>query len=247
MAKIPQSEADYLKQYNPKDYDAPLVTVDIGIFTLHEGELKVLLVQRSEFPEKGKWALPGGFVDVHRDTSPEATAMRKLQEKTGVKLPYLEQLATFGGAARDPRGWSLTVVYFALISYTIPRIKTARNDASAENIAWVEVNEALKRKLAFDHKLLLGEALERLRSKVLYTLMPAHLIETPFTLTALQRAYEVIMDREVEKKAFRRRLENADVLEETGDMVSEGPGRPAMLYRLKPGVIAFNFSRQLAQ
>lgn len=253
MRKNPHSEAEYLKHYNPKDYDTPLVTVDLGVFTLHEGELKVLLVQRGDYPEKAKWALPGGFVDIHRDASPEATAMRKLYEKTGVKSPYLEQLGTFGGAKRDPRGWSLTVVYFALIPYTLPKSKPitvdARNDEhpDVEKIAWVEVNDALRKKLAFDHSTLLANALERIRSKVLYTLMPAHLIDTPFTLTALQRAYETIMDREVEKKAFRRRLDNADVLQETGEMVSEGPGRPAMLYRLKPGVKAFSFSRQLTQ
>lgn len=255
MKKPPQSEAEYLKHYNPKDYDTPLVTVDLGIFTLHEGQLKVLLVQRGDYPEKGKWALPGGFVDVHRDASPEATAMRKLLEKTGVKSPYLEQLGTFGGARRDPRGWSLTVVYFALIPYTLPKIGPGVGDkkagdstgAAVEKIAWVEVNEALRKKLAFDHSALLASALERIRSKVLYTLMPAHLIDSPFTLTALQRAYETIMDRDVEKKAFRRRLDHADVLQETGEMVSEGPGRPAMLYRLKPGVKAFSFSRQLAQ
>lgn len=253
MKKRPQSEAEYLKHYNPKDYDTPLVTVDVGIFTLHEGQLKVLLVQRGEYPEKGKWALPGGFVDVHRDASPEATAMRKLHEKTGVKSPYFEQLGTFGGAKRDPRGWSLTVVYFALIPYTLPKTKSVNVDVKSsenlgvEKIAWVDVDQALATRLAFDHHLLLENALARIRSKVLYTLIPAHLIDTPFTLTALQRAYEVIMDREVEKKAFRRRLDNADVLQETGDMVSEGPGRPAMLYRLKPGVKAFSFSRQLAQ
>lgn len=248
----PQTESDYLKHYDPSAYAAPLVTVDIGIFTLHEGQLKVLLVQRGEFPEKGKWALPGGFVDIARDTSLETTARRKLQAKAGVKAPYLEQLCTVGNANRDARGWSLTVVYFALIPYVeLEGAPEGVSDATitvsgSEKVTWVAVQDALKKKLAFDHHGLLQRAVDRIRNKVLYTLIPAYLIDTPFTLSQLQRAYETIMDREIEKKAFRRRLEHAGVLEETGDMVSEGPGRPAMLYQLTSGVEAFNFGRQLS-
>lgn len=238
-----RSESEYLKHYDPKAYDAPLVTVDIGIFTLHQEQLKVLLVQRGDYPEKGKWALPGGFVDTARDASIDATALRKLQEKTGVSSPYLEQLGTAGNTRRDPRGWSITIVYFALIPYVLPDAPTAKG---VEKAAWVDIEAALQKKLAFDHHELLQQTVERIRSKVLYTLIPAYLIESPFTLSVLQRAYETIMGREVEKKAFRRRLESADVVEETGQMISEGPGRPAMLYRLKPGVDTFSFVRQLS-
>lgn len=245
-----KKESDFLKHYDPKAYAAPLVTVDIGIFTLHEGRLKVLLVQRGAFPEKGKWALPGGFVDIASDASLEITAMRKLWAKTGVKSPYVEQLGTVGNADRDARGWSLTVVYFALIPYVellvSPVMSSGDTTGASEKVAWVNVQDALKKKLAFDHHGLLLRAVERIRSKVLYTLIPAYLIDTPFTLSQLQRAYEAIMDRDIEKKAFRRRLEHAEVLEETGEMVSEGPGRPAMLYHLKAGVEAFNFGRQLS-
>lgn len=232
------SEAEYLAQYNLHDYEVPLATVDLCIFTLHEGALKILLIRRGDYPQKGTWALPGGFVDVTRDADLHATALRKLQEKTGVEAPYLEQLATLGNRTRDPRGWSLTVVYFALIPFV------ALSPQDSEAVIWASVAEP--RSLAFDHTQLLAMALNRLRSKVLYTLMPAHLIPTPFTLSALQRAYEIVLGREVEKKAFRRRLENADVVVATGEMVTEGLGRPAALYRLKEGLSAFNFSRQLA-
>lgn len=243
-----KNEREFLQHYDPKAFDSPLVTVDMAIFTLHDDQLKVLLVQRSDYPEKGKWALPGGFIDIARDRCLTDTAKRKLREKTGVTSPYLEQLATVGNAERDVRGWSVTVVYFALIPHMLPAVP--KNGAEAgeghpESIAWVDAATALQKKLAFDHADLLLLALERLRSKVLYTLMPAYLIESPFTLTGLQRAYESIMGRDVEKKAFRRRLEHANVLEETGGMISEGPGRPAMLYRLKSGVEGFNFMRQL--
>lgn len=241
VKKTYASEAEFLRDYNIHDYDIPLVSVDLAIFTLHEERLKLLLVKRGDYPQKGKWALPGGFVDVKKDRDMDATALRKLQEKTGVQSPYVEQLESVGSATRDPRGWSVTVVYFALIPYT-----AANAAAAVEEAAWVEVDEALARKLAFDHASLLERALQRLRSKVLYTLVPAHLIATPFTLSALQQAYEIILGREVEKKAFRRRLETAGVIEPTGGMDSSSPGRPAALYRLTAEAGGFNFSRQLS-
>ncbi|HET8729919.1 MAG TPA: NUDIX domain-containing protein [Moraxellaceae bacterium] len=236
-----RTEADFLKAYNIHDYDIPLVSVDIAIFTLHDDQLKVLLVKRPDYPQKGKWALPGGFVDVKRDNDLRETALRKLSEKTSVHAPYLEQLESVGSATRDPRGWSVTVVYFALIPYH----ELAPAKTVSEEVGWVSVEQALERKLAFDHTDLLQRSLNRVRSKVLYTLMPAYLIASPFTLSTLQQAYEIILGRPVEKKAFRRRLENAEVIEPTGGMESQSAGRPAALYRLKPAVSGFNFSRQL--
>lgn len=235
------SEADFLKHYNIHDYDIPLVSVDVVILTLHEDALKVLLVKRGDYPQKGKWALPGGFIDARRDHDLRETALRKLREKTSVTTPYLEQLESVGSSTRDPRGWSVTVVYFALIPHsTVPAAQ-----GSSEAVEWVPVEQALAQPLAFDHADLLERAVSRVRSKVLYTLMPAYLIGSPFSLSALQQAYETVIGRPVEKKAFRRRLENADVLEATGEQDSPGAGRPAALYRLKPEVAGFNFSRQL--
>lgn len=235
------SEADYLRHYNIHDYDIPLVSVDVVILTLHEDRLKVLLVKRGDYPQKGKWALPGGFIDVERDQDLAETALRKLREKTGVTTPYLEQMESVGSRRRDPRGWSVTVVYFALIPWSEVPSAIGRSEA----VEWVPVEGARARPLAFDHVQILERAVARVRSKVLYTLIPAHLIASPFTLSALQQAYEAVIDRPVEKKAFRRRLENAGVLEPTGGQDSLGSGRPAALYRLKAGVGGFNFSRQL--
>ncbi len=231
------TEADFLAAYNRRDYDSPLSPVDVAIFTLREHRLRVLLVKRNDFPHKDRWAMPGGFIDLARDDSLEAAALRKLTEKTGVATPYLEQWGAVGNAHRDPRGWSVTVVYFALIPFVEP---PAGSDAR-----WFDLDETAALPLAFDHAELLPRVLERLRSKVLYTVMPAHLIPSPFTLSDLQRAYETVLDRELEKKAFRRRLETAGVLEATGEATQEGAGRPAALYRLKPECAAFNFNRQL--
>lgn len=235
------SEAEFLAAYNIHDYAVPLASVDVCILTLHQNQLKVLLVKRGDYPHKHRWALAGGFIDIAQDTDLESTALRTLSKKTGVTTPYLEQLATIGNQQRDPRGWSMTAVYFALIPYLeLPQ-------TGSELSQWCDVELALSLELAFDHQHLLTLALERIRAKVLYSLIPAHLISTPFTLTELQRAYEIIMGHEIEKKSFRRRLEREQVLNETGQIKQEGAGRPAALYTLKSECAVFNFKRQLEQ
>jgi 8-oxo-dGTP diphosphatase len=233
------SEAEFLAAYNIHDYPIPLASVDVCIFTLHQQKLKVLCVKRSGYPHKDHWALAGGFIDIKNDDSLEATALRVLTKKTGITTPYLEQLVTIGNKTRDPRGWSMTAVYFALIPYV------ALPQTGLEHSEWRDVKDALSLNLAFDHQQLLNSALDRVRAKVLYSLIPAHLITTPFTLTELQQAYEIIMGHEIEKKSFRRRLEREEVLSATGQSKQEGAGRPAALYTLKPECADFNFKRQL--
>jgi ADP-ribose pyrophosphatase YjhB (NUDIX family) len=240
------SEKEFLKHYNIHDYDLPLATVDLCIFTLEEEALKVLLVKRGDYPGKGRWALPGGFVDARQDQDLQATALRKLAEKTGVRTPYVEQIETIGNATRDPRGWSLTVLYFALVAHSETLAQTDAGEAvkAVEAVQWVAVPEALQRDLAFDHRRLLEKAVERLRSKVSYTTLPVHILPREFTLAELQNAYEVIMDREVDKKAFRRRIDAADLLAETGKSRQDG-GRPAKLYRLRKGAEMHFYTRSI--
>ena len=155
-------------------FERPLVTVDVVIFTVMAEQLCVLLVRRPESdgePYPARWALPGGFVDVDRDASLLACAERKLRDKTGVAAPYLEQLGSWGDAKRDPRGWSSTHAYFALI----PQPEAV--DASATTTTeWVPCDQAARRRLAFDHNTILSTAIERLRSKVEYTSLPAFLL-----------------------------------------------------------------------
>ncbi len=217
------------------DFPRPFTTVDVVIFTVVEDRLKVLLVQRPKAgvdrkePFPGLWALPGGFVNVDLDADLQACARRKLKEKTSVDSPYLEQLGSWGGKARDPRGWSATHVYFALIpGQNLTLIK----GANAADVAWFDVNELLaKPTLAFDHSEILQSATERLRSKVEYTSLPAFLLAEPFTLPQLQQVYEIVLGRPVDKSGFRTRMLAAKFLGEAGH-VEGTSNRPAMGYRL---------------
>jgi 8-oxo-dGTP diphosphatase len=203
----------------------------------------VLLVKRPDDgrePFPGLWALPGGFIDIARDADLEACARRKLEEKTGVLTPYLEQLGSWGGVARDPRGWSATHVYFALM----PTDGVVLNKgANAADVGWFEVDTILKKpRLAFDHGDLLRAAVDRLRNKVEYTSLPAFLLPEPFTLPQLQRMYEVVLGRAVDKSGFRTRMLAAGFLEEVG-VVQSDSNRPPMGYRLKDRERAVVFPR----
>jgi 8-oxo-dGTP diphosphatase len=210
----------------------PLTTVDLVVFSVIDDTLQVLLVRRPQEPDEpfpGRWALPGGFVDTALDADLAACARRKLREKTGVVSPYLEQLGSWGSAARDPRGWSATHVYFALIPQ--PALEPVKG-GNAAGVAWFKVDELLRRpQLAFDHATLLRAAVERLRGKVEYTSLPAFLLPEPFTLPQLQHIYEVVLGRPVDKSAFRTRTLAAHYLEETGHVDGDSK-RPAMGYRL---------------
>lgn len=222
------------------DFPRPLTTVDVVIFTIRDDALQVLLVQRPRgegepFPQA--FALPGGFVDVAKDRDLEACAVRKLKDKTGITSPYLEQLGSWGSATRDPRGWSATHAYFALMA-DAPGASSLASDAQ-----WFPVvGGRIRQKLAFDHGEILSAAIQRLRSKVEYTSLPAYLMPAEFTLPDLQRVYEIVLDRPLEKSAFRTRILAADLIEPIAKM-RRGPNRPAQLYRLKKGKAPVYFVR----
>ena len=235
------SEQEFLSNYNKKDYESPLFTVDMAIFSVDAGQLQVLLIKRSNFPQKDKWALPGGFVDLSKDQDLMATAHRKLVEKTGLQSPHLEQVATVGNATRDPRGWAVTALYFALIDFkAFQQITTEQNEYSE----WVSIAEAKKLDLAFDHLQLLNMAVDRLSSKARYTALPVSLMPQLFTLTELQQIYEIILGQSLEKKSFRRRMIEAGAVEETNQTKIAGK-RPAQLYKFALESYDFHFPRIL--
>jgi 8-oxo-dGTP diphosphatase len=223
-----------------RDFARPLTTVDVVIFSVRDDALRVLLVQRpagEDEPFPNFWALPGGFVDIERDRDLEACAMRKLKEKTGMVSPYLEQLGSWGSAGRDPRGWSATHAYFALMPAG-PASGTLAADAQ-----WFQVSAGrVKPRLAFDHGDILETAIQRLRSKVEYTSLPAYLMPAEFTLPDLQKVYEIVLDRPLEKSAFRTRMLAADLIEPVAK-TRKGPNRPAQLYRLKKAKSPVFFAR----
>lgn len=211
----------------------PQTTVDLVIFTAIDEQLQVLLIRRPEDktePFPSMWALPGGFVDIEQDTDLETCALRKLKEKTGVVTPYLEQLGSWGGKERDPRGWTATHVYYALVPHESVHLQKGAN---AVDVGWFPVGETcVELELAFDHREILTTGIERLRNKAEYTSLPVYLLPKEFTLPELQQAYEVVLGRPVEKSAFRTRVMSSQMLEEINGMRT-GPFRPAQLYTLK--------------
>ena len=198
------------------------VTVDIVIFTIQEGVLKVLLIKRRIPPFVGQTAIPGGFVLEDEDL--DQAALRELGEETGVSDVYLEQLYSFGKPDRDPRGRVITVAYFALISPD--RQLTAGSDAAAA--AWYAVDQLPP--LAFDHATILNYALERLRNKLEYTTVGFQLLPQKFTLTELQEVYEAILGKKLDKRNFRRKMSVLGILKPLREH-RRGGQRPAQLYR----------------
>jgi 8-oxo-dGTP diphosphatase len=237
-----QTEKQFLKTYNINDYDIPLVSVDIAIFSVIDEKLNVLTVKRAQHPRKGKWALPGGFIDLSVDKTIDDTAHRKLAEKTGVTTAHLEQVISVGNNTRDPRGWSVTIAYMALVS--VGAVDLGK-DGSSEEVAWAPVDQLTKNNnLAFDHIKILESCHQRLKDKVRYTSLPVNLLPPEFTLTELQRIFEVILAEPIEKKSFRRRILDAQILEETGNFRG-GSTRPAKLYRVIGKDTNYFFSRNI--
>lgn len=232
-----------MTRQNPSvDFPRPLVTVDLVIFTVREDALQLLLVQRPDTPGEPfplAWALPGGFIDVERDADLLSCARRKLREKTGLVSPYLEQLGSWGNRRRDPRGWSVTNAYFALMPCEGVEIHAGANAAAAK---WAPLDGGIPERLAFDHAAIVSAALERLRGKVEYTSLPAFLLPEEFTLSELQRVYEIVLDRPVEKSAFRTRVADARLVEKVPRQRSTG-SRPAQLYRLRDRTTPVYFPR----
>lgn len=215
----------------------PLVTVDVVIFALRQGDLQVLLVRRRQWPYEGMWAIPGGFVGP--DEPLEAAAVRKLAEETGLTDVYLEQLYTFGRPDRDPRDRVITVAYFAVVpaGHIVPR---AAEDG--EHVRWWSIYHLPP--LAFDHADILHYALTRLRYKLEYTAVGFELLPETFTLTELQTAYEIVLGERLDKRNFRRKILSAGVIEPSGGHRS-GEGRPARLYRYREDAVAEVKARRL--
>lgn len=201
---------------NSEGYAAPVaLATDIVVLTVRDARLRVLTIAGPG----GHRALPGGFVGAGE--SPEATARRKLREKTGLADVYLEQLATFADPGRDPRGWIPTIAHLALVpSATTPTDPGAR---------WTKAPG--RRRWAFDHEQILRTAIERLEGKLWWSNVAVGILPGAFAMTEARHVYEAIAGREYDAATFARDLKATGLVEPTGERRADGPGRPAALYR----------------
>ena len=205
------------------EYARAALTVDCVVFGLDEEGLKVMLIQRAIAPFKGCWALPGGFV--HVCESLDNAARRELREETGLKDVFLEQLYSFGNPDRDPREHVVSVAYYALTSLEGHEVKA---DTDAENAAWFCVDDLPE--LAFDHEDIFEVALERLRGKLRYQPIGFELLPEKFTLTQLQKLYENILEKQMDKRNFRKKILKLGVLKDTNEIEKDVAHRAAKLY-----------------
>jgi 8-oxo-dGTP diphosphatase len=203
----------------------PAVAVDMIIFTVGNDDLMVLLIRRRGEPFAGRWAIPGGFVEP--DESLDDAAARELREETSVSDVFLEQLYTFGEPGRDPRGRVISVAYYALLREA-PAVSGGDDAADA---GWFPLGALPP--LAFDHATILDYALDRVRKKVEYTNIVYSLLPDTFTLTELQRVYEIILGTPLDKRNFRKKISSLDLVTPTGELRRDGAHRPAKLYRFR--------------
>ena len=217
--------------------------MDVALFSLRDDALSVLLARRERAPFAGVLALPGGFVRVDEDVDTSATARRVIREKTPAKVPHLEQLYTFSGRVRDPRGWSISVAYYALVpgaelgadlGADLEADLHAGSDAVLAPIAALPA-------LPFDHDAIVEAAVRRLRDKAAYSSLPTYLLPEQFTLAELQRVYEQVMDTDLDRTSFRRNLLAQGVIEPVEGVTRGGAHRPAQIYRrASPELQAFD-------
>ena len=236
MKKTEQSEAEFLKSYTPNEYDQVLFSIDPVVLTLIDDRLHVLLVKRSIHPYKGLWSLPGGRVDQHHCEDIQSAVRQKLKAKTGLDQPYFEQVFTDGGLHMDPRGWTVTTVYMALVRYE--DVELCDNE-TGEEVMW-HPTDALTELLpmAFWHVKLVGSVLDRLKDKINYTDLPIIFMPDTFTIRKLRMAYEAILDAPITRQNF---IKRSDKLKKLGLIVeaglgdeTESAGRPARRYRYVP-------------
>ena len=206
------------------EYPRAALAVDCVVFGVDEGDLKVLLIQRKLQPFQHAWALPGGFVRM--DETLDEAARRELEEEAGVKDVYLEQLYTFSAMDRDPRERVVTVAHYALAKLSDHRIRAATD---AMGVGWFGLDDLPR--LAFDHQEVVTTAHDRLRGKVRYAPIGFELLPPRFSLTQLQRLYEIVLGQELDKRNFRKKILAMDLLVETDEVEQNVRHRAARLYR----------------
>ena len=203
------------------------VAVDAIVFGYSKQDgVSVLLIQRKYEPFKNSWAIPGGFVTDNE--SLEEAVHRELMEETGIEVNYLEQLYTFGEPDRDPRQRVISVAYFGLVKST--QFQQLKASTDAEDAKWFSIKKLPA--LAFDHKQILQVAIERLRAKVRYQPIGFELLDKKFPFSDLEKLYAALLDKELNRRNFSKKILSFEFLEETGELSkSEGKGRPSKMYQ----------------
>jgi 8-oxo-dGTP diphosphatase len=234
-----RAEQAFLESYDPTEFEHPSLAVDLVILTVRDGELLVALVRRDDHPDKGTWALPGGFVAMHEGL--DAAAGRVLETKAGQRGVFLEQLYTFGEPGRDPRTRVVSVSYYALVNAARLKGLAARGVLLGRlRVPWkgesggrVDVLDDAGRTLAtaFDHADIIAMSVKRIRGKLDYAPIGFQLLPATFTLRALQNVHEAILGTDINKDSFRRRMLASGQLKATGKHEPAVGHRPAELYR----------------
>lgn len=211
-------------QYTYK-YPHPSVTTDCVIFGFDGTSLKVLLVERGLEPFKGRWAFPGGFLNM--DESAEAGALRELQEETGLTGAYIKQFHTFSQPDRDPRERVITIAYYALV-----RLQNVRGGDDASRAEWFALDKVPA--LAFDHDLILRVALNELRKQIHFEPIGFELLPEKFTIKELQLLYEAILDVKFDRRNFYNKMKHLGILSQLDETVQNSPQREAFLFSFNP-------------
>ncbi|MEU6562011.1 NUDIX hydrolase [Nocardia nova] len=213
------------------------IAVDLAVFTVRDDSFQILLVERGTDPWKGSLALPGGFLDDDREDL-DAAAERELAEETGLDLSraHLEQLHTYGAPDRDPRRRVVTVTYLAFV----PDPPTPKGGGDARRAIWTPVESALGQHipLAFDHRSIIADAVERARKQLEYTTLATRFCPPEFTVTELRRVYEIVWGQTLDQRNFHRKITRTEgVLLPTGEQTTRHGGRPAALFRRGPATL----------
>lgn len=207
------------------------LTIDVVVLTIKDNKLQVLLTKRNKEPFKGRWAIPGGFIRLSENL--DDAAMRILKEKTDVEDIYLEQLYTFGDPLRYPNTRVITCAYFALVR--AEDVEHIFENENPEAVNWHDVYELPE--MAFDHKTIIEYSIQRTRERLEYFPISYKLLADKFTLTELQRTYELILNKQLDKRNFRKKILAGTMLIETDEYTKTSSKRPAKLYMFDPNII----------
>lgn len=209
------------KQYCYK-YPHPAVTTDCVIFGFDGEELKVLLIQRGIDPYKGHWAFPGGFLNLNE--SAEMGAMRELKEETGLESAYIEQFHTYSSPHRDPRERVITIAYMAFV-----KLQEVKGGDDAADAKWFPVNDTPQ--LAFDHDIILRDALARLRERIHFHPIGYDLLPEKFTMKQFQTLYEAVLGVHFDRRNFAKKMFHLEILTQLDETIWPTPKREAYLYK----------------